>query len=535
MSHFVQPLDVIPHAVFYAHEHLATLAPHISELQEVRTPTRAYAAVRRTLDNVQVLAQLGYDAPSPALNTYGFPGRFKPYQHQTETFEFLTRHRKAFVLDDPGLGKTSATIWAVDFLRSAGRIGRVLVLCPLSCVKSVWQRELFNILPNDSVALAIGSLEEKRVAIKSKARWIIMNHDGVKPCAVDLIEDKSITHVIVDEATAFKTYGRGRFRALRAVLGTTRTCWMLTGTPCPQGPWDAWALCRLICPERVPSSLNGWNDLTATKREVRAGAKTVAKWIAKPDSFKIVFGRMQPAIRHTKADCLDLPDMIYVDRDAPLSAEQAKAEKEMLKSFVADMAGGGQVVAQTAAARLSKLLQIYQGCVIQADGSIAELDWTPRMAALLELIENSASSVIVFAGFTGVVERLARELPKHGHTAALINGEVNPTDRDQIVQDFQAGRYKVLCAHPKAMAHGLTLTAASTSVWWGPYFAVETVLQANERMSRPGQKHVMTIAHLVSGASERRSYELVRTGTLTQAALLSLYAEATKQRGRRTP
>ena len=58
--------------------------------------------------------------PSPILKEYNWPGLFQPFVHQKETSEFLSLRRRAFCFNEAGTGKTSAAIWAADYLMNKG-------------------------------------------------------------------------------------------------------------------------------------------------------------------------------------------------------------------------------------------------------------------------------------------------------------------------------------------------------------------------------------------------------------------------------
>jgi len=101
--------------------------------------------VKWGLEEAQVLKNLGVKSvPSPIEGRYGWPGMFKPFNHQRETSSFLTMHRRAYCFNDPGTGKTASFAWAADYLLSKGYVKRVLVICPLSIMSSAWQADLFR-------------------------------------------------------------------------------------------------------------------------------------------------------------------------------------------------------------------------------------------------------------------------------------------------------------------------------------------------------------------------------------------------------
>jgi hypothetical protein len=78
---------------------------------------------------------------------------------------------------------------------------------------------------------------------------------------------------------------------------------------------------------------------------------------------------------------------------------------------------------------------------------------------------------------------------------------------------------------PQAASHGLTLTAADTIIWYAPVTSVETYLQANARIDRPGQKHPMTVIHISGSPVEKRLYAMLRGNIKNHRKLIDLYKE----------
>lgn len=445
---------------------------------------------------------------------------------------FLVLRRNGCVFVTGNTGKTAAALWAWDYLRREGLAGRLLILCPLSCTEAVWSRECFHILPQTVVGLMTGSKKKRLAALaNTSAEILILNHDGLRTIWPELAKDTTITHIICDEATAYKNFRADVTKALRAMLHD-RSIWMMTGTPMAQTPEDAWSLGRIICPHIMPSSMNAYRDKVCTAKVVNYGPKSVTKYTPKPEAEvkDYVFSMLQPAVRFAKEDCVDIPPVQHLDYYAPLSVEQQKAIDEIGKQWVyEDQQSGTAVLAQTAAARMSKIHQIYQGVVIGDQGTV-EFDWSPRFELLCELIESAVGKSIVFATYTAVIDRLVRELTaRYGEgVVECITGDTTGGQRGDIVSRFQAvGGPKILVAHPKTASHGLTLTAADTTIWWGVYFSAEGYEQANNRMDRPGQVNHMLIAHIHSTPAELKAYQGVKQKQRLQSMLLGMYAEET--------
>ena len=293
---------------------------------------------------------------------------------------------------------------------------------------------------------------------------------------------------------------------------------MLTGTPAAQSPADAYGLAKLVNPTAVSPFFGQFKDTVMTK-------VSMYRWIPKPDAQTTVHRILQPAIRFEKAQCLDLPPVTYVDRDAPLTAQQRGFYK-LLKSQMLIDAAGEEISAVNAAVQVSKLLQIACGSVYTDSGEIVDFDASTRLNVVQEVIDESSHKVLVFVPFTHTIDLLRRHLEKQHITCAVINGEVNVNKRSDIVKDFQeTNNVKVLIIQPQAASHGLTLTAADTIIWYAPCTSVETYLQANARIDRPGQKNNMTIVHISGSPVEARLYSMLRNNVGNHQKIIDLYRQ----------
>ena len=154
-----------------------------------------------------------------------------------------------------------------------------------------------------------------------------------------------------------------------------------------------------------------------------------------------------------------------------------------------------------------------------------------KVASLVRIILPAyvaTSKVIVFVPLTGTLHMLERELSKHW-TVSVVNGAVSAAKRNQIFNDFQNQRDpRVLIAHPATMAHGLTLTAANTVVWYGPIASNEQYVQANGRVERIGKRHVSNVIHIESTAVERKLYARLHGKQKLQGLLLEVIQDMTR-------
>ena len=187
---------------------------------------------------------------------------------------------------------------------------------------------------------------------------------------------------------------------------------------------------------------------------------------------------------------------------------------------------GEAVTSANAAVNMNKLLQISAGAVYTDDGDSIEFDIKNRYQALKETIDESSQKVLVFVPFKHTIDMLTARLRKDGITAEVIRGDVSAAARTDIFARFQSSSDpKVLVIQPQSAAHGVTLTAANTIVWWGPTSSLETYLQANARIHRAGQKHKCTVIQLAGSAAEKRIYRLLDDRINIHSAMIDLYKE----------
>jgi SNF2 family DNA or RNA helicase len=248
---------------------------------------------------------------------------------------------------------------------------------------------------------------------------------------------------------------------------------------------------------------------------------TPFKWLARPAANDVVYEMMQPSIRFSLDDCTDLPEQTFITHDVAMTPQQAKAYKDMLSTLATEYAGG-QILAVNEAVKANKLIQIGCGVAYGTDGTSVVIPSGPRIELLKEIIEESDGKVIVFVPLTGALEMVAAEVSKVA-SVEIVHGETSKNDRDRIFSDFQKQTDpRVLVANATTMSHGLTLTAATTIVWYAPVHSNETYEQACARVRRPGQTRTTVIVHIAGSEIERRVYKRLQEKQSMQGLLLDL-------------
>jgi len=477
-------------------------------------------AVPHRLDETKVLRNLGFKVPSPVTKYYSYPGKFTPYQHQYPTVDFLVSNPRAFVLNDMGTCKTLSCLWAYDYLRDQGLAGKLLVAAPLSTLEHTWGNEIWHNLPHLTFAVLHGSRKKRLDLLSEDVDIYIVNHDGLDVIKEQLAHRMDITHVIIDEIAVYRNRQTDKWDVLNKVINgdIKRDAWGLTGTPTPNAPTDAWAQCKLINPNSVPQWFGKFRD--ATMRKV-----TQFKWVPRDDALDIVKEAMQPAIRYSRAECIDLPPVTYETLHADMTKEQKVLYQKMLNDLTAEYKGQ-QMTAVNEAVKLNKLVQICCGVAYDTTGAEVHIPATNRISLTKDVIESAGGKVIVFVPLTGALESVAAELRKH-FTVEVIHGGTSANERNRIFNAFQnTSDPRVLVANAGTMSHGLTLTAANTIIWFAPPNSNEVYNQANARITRPGQTRNQLIVHIEGTSVEQRIYDRLEKKTSMQGVLLDMIQES---------
>ena len=469
------------------------------------------------VEEAQALKKINIKVPSPIEGRYAWTGQFKPMEHQKTTSAFLTMNKRAFCFNEQGTGKTASAIWAADFLMKQGLVKRVLVICPLSIMDSAWRGDMFSFAMHRTVAVAHGSAERRKKILAEGTDFVIINYDGVE-VVYDEVAKGGFDLIIIDEATHYKNVQTTRWKTLNKLIGPNTWLWLMTGTPAAQGPLDAYGLAKLVNPTAVPKFYGSFRDQVMYR-------VTQFKWAPKETATQTVFAALQPAIRFTKDECLDLPDLVYTKREVALTKQQLKYYNQLKSRMIMELQDS-EVTAVNAAVMMNKLLQISAGAVYTDDGDSLEFDISNRYNVLKEVIDESSQKVLIFVPFKHTINILVAKLRKDGVTTEVIRGDVPASKRTDIFKRFQEQPDpRVLVIQPQSAAHGVTLTAANTIVWWAPTPSLETYAQANARIHRSGQKHKCTIVQLAGSPAEKRVYKLLDEKIDVHTKVIDLYKD----------
>jgi hypothetical protein len=438
---------------------------------------------------------------------------------------FLLLRRNGCVFCTGNTGKTRAALFAWRFLNRQKIAGKLLVVAPLSTLKFTWAAECRAILPDCKVAVLHGTAKKRLELLKNGADIFIINHDGLKTIVSELWNRTDINFLILDELAVYRNESV-RSKQMRDFA--QRFTWVvgMTGRPMPQAPTDVWGQCKIVTPGACPKFFRHARTELMVKLDLY-------KWAPKPDAIEKALSWMQPSVRYSLDDVVELPEAIYRTIDVELTKQQLEIYVALAKQYIA-MVERKQITAANAAVALGKLLQVGGGYVYTSTSSNPEqnkkdyvkLDSAPRQQALLDIIESAEHKIIVAMPWTHQIEEMSAFLTnrKEPIDHAVVYGKT--THREKIFDAFQnSEQYRVLLTHPRTTHHGITLTAADTAVWYSPHPSLEVYEQFNARIRRVGQKHKQQFIHLLATSAERRVYNLLHAKQRLQDAFLQMLKE----------
>lgn len=501
--------------------HQDLLANMFIDHKKVEIDGRLWMAVPHNPSSTFILRKMGFDCPSPIIH-YKFTGFNTPFAVQKDTVAHLIMNQKAYCLNSMGTGKTKAALWAWDYLYGLGITGKLIVFAPLSTLYVVWGAEVMETIPHRKAVVVYGPRKKRMSILDDKSADIyIVNHDGHKVILDELAKRRDISHVIIDELAIYRNSGSSRSKFMANYCNSRPWTWGMTGSPIPTSPCDVYAQAQIVTPKTVPTFFKYFRDEVMYK-------VNDFKWVAKPNAVDKAFDALQPAVRFTLDDVVELPPVIERFVNVPMGPKQATIYKELYDHAYA-LAQEHIVTAKNAGGIMNKLMQVACGWVYSTTGKVAALDGLPRVQALIDAIEGTGNKILVFATFKHATNGIAAALTKAGYTDyVIVTGDTPSKARSKIFTEFQkTDLHRILIAHPNCLAHGINLTRADTIVWFNPTTNLEILEQANQRIRRVGQKHKQLILYFQGAPVERHVYRLLQNKQTLQVSLLDLFKEQT--------
>lgn len=444
------------------------------------------------------------------------------YQHQKDDIEFIKSRPFVFNTSAPGTGKTRTLI---EVIRQSPEHRPAIVFAPKSILQASWGNDLDKFAPE--LTWVIATATNRMEMLNKNVDVVITNHDAVTTILKhDPKSLRRFNFVIVDESTAFKNPTAQRSKALIKLTEGIKNRTGLTGTPIPNGLLDLWNQLYFI-DRGTRLGARYYAFRAATCQPVASGLRT--DWIPKPGIDSVITHQIADiTIQRTLEECVDLPEQSYHRINYQPNDKTLQAYFSMRKMAILEYGEDRVITAVHAASVLTKVLQILSGAVYDGNGNYVLID-PQRYELITELVEQRQHSLVAYT-WKHQKQELIKQFEKHNLSYAIIDGDTPDKRRPQIVNEYQAGQYRVLLAHPKSAGHGLTLTRATTTLWASPTYNLEHYTQFNQRPHRIGQtKKTEVIDICAIDTVEEFAYERLHEKALGQNQLLTFLKAFTER------
>lgn len=428
------------------------------------------------------------------------------FSHQKDDIAFELARDRVYDTSDAGTGKTRTRLEVYAKRRALGA-GCALVIGPKNVMRSAWEADCKRYTPWLTLVCCYAETRDQDFA--KKADIYVTNHDATKWLAKQPASFfKKFDSLILDESTAFKHHTSDRSRALNKIKQYFKFRTGMTGTPNTNAVTDTWNQLNVLDDgQRLGKSF--YHFRTATQAPEQVGPRVnMVKWVDRPGSEIAVAGLMQDiTIRHALEDCHDIPKNHNYVVPFYVEGQHLATYEEMKENAIAQLKTG-EITAVNAASVVTKLLQIASGAVYDQEGEYHVVDKS-RYELVGHLAAERKFSVIFFL-WRHQRDLLTKELDKRGITHTLIDGSVSQKKREDAVEYYQNGFYRVLLAHPASAAHGLTLTRGTSTIWASPTYNLEHWLQGNRRIYRAGQTQKTETVNIIAEETiEERVYHVL--------------------------
>jgi len=429
------------------------------------------------------------------------------FKHQTQTKAKLKVHPEFFDQSEPGTGKTRVEI--EDIAERRGKGGKpAIITATRSTLESAWANDFAEYAPDLKVVVAYAHNREKAFAQPADA--YITNHDATNWLAK---QDKSFWKkfeggtLINDESTAFKHHTSQRSRNLVKIAKHFEFKRNMAGLADPNGVLDLWHQYFILDGgKRLGKSYFQFRSAVCTPLQTGPQANMV-KWIEKEGIAPAVAALVKDiTIKHLLEECVDMPPNVEYTRSLKLFKPHRKNYDQMQDDMVT-VAKGKVLSSVNKAVLRVKLLQIASGAVYNSDEEGYTRFDTDRYEYVVDLAEEVPHAVVFFQ-WKHQKEELVKEAKKRGLSYAVYDGEVSDKERAAITDDFQKGAYRMIFAHPKSAAHGLTWVRGTRTIWASPTDNLEWYKQGLRRIYRIGQtQRTETITVVAEGTYDEIAYE----------------------------
>jgi len=433
----------------------------------------------------------------------------KPYAHQLVALEKSVEEKEYGYFMEMGTGKSKVLVDNMAMLYDKGKINGALIIAPKGVYNNWYSSEIpthlaSHIKPKMVLWTASTSkAKEKEYQTLFETGFdlhvLIMNVEAFSTKKGEEFAYKFLkshkTLMVVDESTTIKTPTSKRTKAILKLSKNAEYRRILTGSPVTKSPLDLYSQCAFLNENLLDhASYYSFRNRYAHMVERNFGGRRVqiVGNYQRLDELEDILKKF--SYRVLKEDCLDLPDKIYIKRNVELTDEQSKAYTTM-KSAALALLKGKMATAPHVLTQMMRLHQITCGHLKNDDGTVTELK-NNRLNELLDLLDEIEGKAIIWANYIHDIEHITKAIKKKYGDNSIVQyyGAIDANERQEGIKKFQdeESPARFFIGNPQTGGYGITLTAASTVIYYSNGYDLEKRLQSEDRAHRIGQKKSVT-------------------------------------------
>ena len=438
----------------------------------------------------------------------------KPFAHQLKALEMSWKKEVFAYFMEMGTGKSKVLIDNISMLYDNGKINGVLIVAPKGVYKNWSDSEIPTHMVDhiEKNVVVWQSLINEKQKQKLNSLFKTGEHLNVLVMNVEAFSTKKGVEfaskflschramIAIDESTTIKNPNAKRTKNILLLSEQSTYRRILTGSPVTKSPLDLFSQCKFLDPWLLGhESYYSFRTRYAMMRTANFGGRSVQIVVGYRNLSELTEKIKPFSYRCLKDDCLDLPEKTYMKRSIQMTDEQQKIYRQMKEMALAYL-NGKQVTTATVITQLMRLHQITCGHFASDDGEIQEVK-NNRIGELMNVLDEIEGKAIIWAHYRHDIETIVKEVEKKYGSNSIVTyyGDTTTEDRQKAIKQIQdlSGPTRFLVGTPQTGGYGITLTAASTMVYYSNGYDLEKRQQSEARIDRIGQKKNMTYVDII--------------------------------------
>ena len=441
-----------------------------------------------------------------------------PFAHQKDVLVSSWDKVNWALFLEMGTGKSKVAIDNAGLLFEIDKIDTMIVLAPKGVYRNWARLEIPAHLPDrierDIVVWSPSPKSKEKSALKAFAlphegddlRILVMNIEALSTVKgqryLATVLKMSKAFLALDESTAIKNPKAKRTKAILKMSPLAKYRRILTGFPVTQSPMDLWSQCHFLDNRLLGECGDNFFQFQyryAVMKRQTFGAHSFNRVVGYRNLDQLSELLKEFSSRILKSECLDLPEKMYIQRYVTLTPDQNRIYTEVKEFALAILDEDTFMTAPNAMTQLLRLQQILSGHTKPDDGSLVEIP-DNRLKELLDCLDEIEGKVIIWSRFRYDMKRITEALSKTYGSSSTVTyyGDTTDEERTTAIERFQEGSARFFVGNPQTGGYGITLTAATTVIYFANSFDLAVRMQSEDRAHRIGQKNNVTYIDLIA-------------------------------------